>query len=157
MQKITPCLWFEGNAEEAVNFYLTIFKDSHITGLMRYGEAGPLPAGTVLTISFQLEDQDFMALNGGPYESFNHAISFVVDCQTQAEVDWYWDRLSEGGQQEQCGWLRDKFGVSWQLVPSILDRWMSDPDPEKARRVTEAMFKMVKLDIAELQRAYDGD
>jgi len=157
MQKITPCLWFEGNAEEAVNLYLSVFKDSKITGLMRYGEAGLLPAGTVLTISFQLEDQDFMALNGGPYESFNHAISFVVDCQTQAEVDWYWDRLSEGGQQEQCGWLRDKFGVSWQLVPSILDRWMSDPDPEKARRVTEAMFKMVKLDIAELQRAYDGD
>ena len=156
MQKVTPCLWFEGNAEEAVNFYLSVFKNSRITALTHYSDVGPGPEGSVLTISFQLDGADMMALNAGPYEPFTHAISFVVDCRDQEEVDWYWDRLSAGGQQEPCGWLKDRFGVSWQIVPSILDQWMTDPDPHKVRRVTEAMLKMVRLDIAALQRAFDG-
>lgn len=156
MNKVTPCLWFEGNAEEAVNFYLSVFKNSRITALTRYSEVGPGPEGSVLTISFQLDGVDMMALNGGPYEPFTHAVSFVVDCQDQEEVDWYWEKLSAGGQEEQCGWVKDQFGVSWQLVPSVLDQWMMDPDPAKVRRVTEAMLKMIKLDIAELKRAYEG-
>jgi predicted 3-demethylubiquinone-9 3-methyltransferase (glyoxalase superfamily) len=155
MQKITPFLWFDSNAEEAVNFYLSIFKNSKITAVSRYGEAGPGPKDSVMAISFQLEGQDFSAINGGPYFTFSPAISFVVDCKTQAELDWYWDRLSDGGELEQCGWLKDKFGITWQIVPSVLGELMSDPDPEKARRVTEAMLKMVKLDIAALQQAHD--
>ena len=155
MQKITPFLWFDSNAEEAVNFYLSIFKNSKITAVSRYGEAGPGPKDSVMAISFQLEGQDFSAINGGPYFTFSPAISFVVDCKTQAEVDWYWDRLSDGGELEQCGWLKDKFGITWQIVPSILGELMSDPDPLKAKRVTEAMLKMVKLDIAALQQAHD--
>jgi len=155
MQKITPFLWFDSNAEEAVNFYLSIFKNSKITAVSRYGEAGPGPKDSVMAISFQLEGQDFSAINGGPYFTFSSAISFVVDCKTQVEVDWYWDRLSEGGELQQCGWLKDKFGVTWQIVPSVLGELMSDPDPDKARRVTEAMLKMVKLDIAALQQAHD--
>ena len=155
MQKITPFLWFDSNAEEAVNFYLSIFKNSKITAVSRYGEAGPGPKNSVMAISFQLEGQDFSAINGGPYFTFSPAISFVVDCKTQTEVDWYWDRLSEGGELEQCGWLKDKFGVTWQIVPSVLGELMSDPDPVKAKRVTEAMLKMVKLDIAALQQAHD--
>jgi len=155
MQKITPFLWFDSNAEEAVNFYLSIFKNSKITAVSRYGEAGPGPKDSVMAISFQLEGQDFSAINGGPYFTFSPAISFVVDCKTQTEVDWYWERLSEGGELEQCGWLKDKFGVTWQIVPSVLGELMSDPDPVKAKRVTEAMLKMVKLDIAALQQTYD--
>jgi predicted 3-demethylubiquinone-9 3-methyltransferase (glyoxalase superfamily) len=155
MQKITPFLWFDSNAEEAVNFYLSIFKNSKITSVSRYGEAGPGPKDSVMAISFQLEGQDFSAINGGPYFTFSPAISFVVDCKTQAEVDWYWDKLSESGELEQCGWLKDQFGVTWQIVPSVLGELMSDPDPVKAKRVTEAMLKMVKLDIAALQQAHD--
>ena len=155
MQKITPFLWFDSQAEEAVNFYTSIFPKSKIGAISRYGENTPRPAGSVMTVSFELEGQEFMALNGGPVFIFNEAVSFIINCETQAEVDKYWEKLSEGGEQGQCGWLKDKFGVSWQVVPVILDKLMSDPDPEKVYRVTQCMLKMTKLDIAELQKAYD--
>ncbi|HYJ16144.1 MAG TPA: VOC family protein [Candidatus Limnocylindria bacterium] len=155
MQKITPCLWFDNNAEEAVNHYLSIFKNSKINKVLRCGDAGPGPKGSVLTIAFQLEGQDFIALNGGPIFKFNEAISLSVDCKSQIEVDDLWEKLSAGGQESRCGWLKDKFGLSWQVVPSILVEMLQDPDPEKAKRVMAAMMKMGKIDIAQLKQAYD--
>ena len=156
-QKITPFLWFDNNAEEAVNFYTSIFKNSRIINVSRYGEAGPGPKGSVMVAVFELEGQQFMALNGGPVFHFTEAISFVVNCETQAEVDAYWDKLlAGGGKPSQCGWLKDRFGLSWQIVPSVLGKLMSGPDPEKAKRVTQAMMKMVKLDIQALEDAANG-
>jgi predicted 3-demethylubiquinone-9 3-methyltransferase (glyoxalase superfamily) len=156
MQKITPCLWFDNNAEEAVNHYLSIFKNSKIGQILRCGEAGPGPKGSILTMTFQLEGQEFMALNGGPVFKFNEAISLSVDCKTQAEVDELWEKLSEGGQKSQCGWLKDKFGLSWQVVPSALIKMLQDKDAAKSARVMSAMMQMNKLDIAKLQQAFDG-
>jgi predicted 3-demethylubiquinone-9 3-methyltransferase (glyoxalase superfamily) len=156
MQKITPFLWFDNNAEQAVKFYLSIFKDSKILSTTRYGEAGPGPAGTVLTISFQLEGQEFVALNGGPQFPFTEAISLSVNADTQEEVDEFWEKLSEGGEKSRCGWLKDKFGLSWQVNPSILGEMLQDSDPEKAKRVMLAMLQMDKIDIAKLKQAYDG-
>jgi predicted 3-demethylubiquinone-9 3-methyltransferase (glyoxalase superfamily) len=155
MQKITPFLWFDQQAEEAMNFYVSIFKDSKILNVNRYGDGAPLPSGTVMTASFQISGQEFVALNGGPVFHFTPAISFVVSCKTQAEVDEYWDKLSEGGQEGQCAWLTDKFGISWQIVPTALGQLLSDPDSAKAGRVMQAMLQMKKIDIAGLQRAYD--
>lgn len=157
MQKITPFLWFDSQAEEAVKYYTSIFPRSKIGAISRYGENTPGPAGSVMTVSFELEGQEFMALNGGPVFIFNEAVSFIINCETQAEVDKYWEKLSEGGEKGQCGWLKDKFGVSWQVVPVLLDKLMSDPDPAKVDRVTQCMLKMTKLDIAELQKAYDQE
>ena len=155
MQKITPCLWFDNNAEEAVNHYLSIFKNSKINKILRCGDAGPGPKGSILTIAFQLEGQDFIALNGGPIFKFNEAISLSVDCKSQIEVDDLWEKLSNGGQKSQCGWLKDKFGLSWQVVPSALVEMLQDPDAEKAKRVMAAMMQMGKIDIAILKQAYD--
>ncbi len=155
MQKITPCLWFDNNAEAAVNHYLSIFKNSKINKVLRCGDAGPGPKGSVLTIAFQLEGQDFIALNGGPIFKFNEAISLSVDCKSQIEVDDLWEKLSDGGQKSQCGWLKDKFGLSWQVVPSALVEMLQDPDPEKSKRVMAAMMQMGKIDIAILKQAYD--
>ncbi len=157
MQKIVPCLWFDHQAEEAANFYASIFEDSRILEVARYGEGGAMPAGTVLTVTFTLQGQEFMALNGGPHFQFSPAISFYVNCESQKEVDRLWERLLYGGEEEQCGWLKDRYGVSWQIVPTVLGEMMNDPDPEKVQRVTSAMLKMVKLDIAGLERAYAGD
>jgi predicted 3-demethylubiquinone-9 3-methyltransferase (glyoxalase superfamily) len=156
MQKITPFLWFDDQAEEAMNYYVSIFKNSKAGNVTRYGDAGPGPKGSVMTVSFELEGQPFTALNGGPHFKFTEAISFVVDCATQEEVDELWDKLSEGGQTQQCGWLKDKFGLSWQIVPSVLMELMQDPDPRKAQRVMEAMLQMTKIDIAQLRQAYAG-
>jgi len=160
MPKITPFLWFNDNAEEAVKFYTSIFKKSKIGKIARYDEAGEKvagrPAGSVMTIEFEIEGQDFVALNGGPHFKFNEAVSFVVSCKTQTEVDYYWNKLSAGGKEVQCGWLTDKFGLSWQIVPTILGELMSDKDPVKSQRVMEAMLKMVKLDINKLKAAYAG-
>lgn len=155
MQKITPFLWFDNNAEEAVNLYLSIFKNSKITKVARYGDAGPGPKGSVMTIAFQLEGQDFIALNGGPIFKFTEAISLSVDCKTQQEVDELWEKLSAGGQPGQCGWLKDKFGLSWQIVPSALVEMLQDKDAEKSKRVMQAMMRMNKLDIAGLKRAHE--
>lgn len=156
MQKITPFLWFNDNAEEAVNYYMTVFKNSKITHISRYGEAGPGKPGSVMVVAFELDGMEFTAINGGPHYQMNGAISFVVDCKDQAEVDYYWDKLSAGGQVHQCAWLTDKFGVTWQIVPDILSKLLGGDDSEGADRAMAAMLKMVKLDIAELQRAYDG-
>jgi predicted 3-demethylubiquinone-9 3-methyltransferase (glyoxalase superfamily) len=156
MQKITPFLWFDNQAEEAVNFYTSIFKNSKIGSVTRYGEAGPGPAGSVLTASFELENLQFTALNGGPHFKFTEATSFYVNCESQEEVDYLWDRLSEGGQIQQCGWLKDKFCLSWQIIPSALPRMLGDPDPAKANRVMQAMLQMKKIEVAKLQAAYDG-
>jgi predicted 3-demethylubiquinone-9 3-methyltransferase (glyoxalase superfamily) len=153
MQKITPFLWFNDQAEEAANFYTSIFKNSKISAISRYGEGSPGPVGQVMTLTLELNGQEFMALNGGPVFAFTPAISFFVTCETQAEVDHYWEKLSAGGEQEQCGWLKDKFGVSWQIVPKVLGELLGDPDPEKAKRVMEAMLKMKKLDIDGLKKA----
>lgn len=155
-QKITTFLWFDHDAEEAARFYVSIFKNSKILSLSRYGEAGPGPKGTAMTVTFELEGQQFIALNGGPYFKFTEAISLFVNCSTQEEVDDLWAKLSAGGQEGQCGWLKDKFGLSWQIVPSSLGSMLQDPDPERARRVTEAMLRMGKLDNALLKRAYDN-
>lgn len=155
MQKISPFLWFDDQAEEAAKFYVSIFKNSKITSRAFYGKEGPGPKGTVMSVSFQLDGQEFNALNGGPVFSFTPAISFFVNCETQTEVDELWEKLSEGGSKEQCGWLKDKYGVSWQIVPGLLTRLISDPDPVKAARVTKAMLQMTKLDIVALQYAYD--
>jgi len=155
MPKITPFLWFDNNAEEAVNHYLSIFKNSKIGSILRCGDAGPGPKGSVLTIAFQLEGQDFIALNGGPIFKFNEAISLSVDCKTQTEVDELWERLSDGGQKSQCGWLKDKFGLSWQVVPSALVEMLQDNDTTKSARVMTAMMQMSKLDITTLQQAFD--
>ena len=157
MQKITPFLWFDTQAEEAMNFYVSIFKNSRVLGCSRYREAGPGPAGTVMVATFELDGQEFTALNGGPQFKFTEAISFVVRCETQAEIDEMWEKLSEGGQTSQCGWLKDKFGLSWQVIPPMLSGLMQDKDPEKAKRVMQAMLKMTKIDIAALERAYEGE
>ena len=157
MQKITPFLWFDANAEEAVAFYTSIFKDSKILKVDRYGKNSPGTEGTVMAIAFTLNGQEFNALNGGPVYQFNPAISFVVSCEDQAEVDHYWEHLTEGGQAVQCGWLTDKYGVSWQIVPKALAEMLADPDPQKAYRAMQAMLKMVKLDIAELKKAIDQE
>jgi len=155
MQKITPFLWFNNDAEEAVEFYRSIFKNSKTNRVARYGSAGPGPAGSVMTIEFELEGLLFTALNGGPEFKFNESVSFVVNCETQAEVDYYWEKLSAGGKEVQCGWLKDKYGLSWQIVPTALPRMLKDKDPAKRQRVFAAMMQMVKLDIATFQRAYD--
>jgi predicted 3-demethylubiquinone-9 3-methyltransferase (glyoxalase superfamily) len=156
MQGITPFLWFDTQAEEAAEHYVSIFPDSKIESVTHYGDEVPGPKGRVLTVNFRLGDQPFTALNGGPAFSFTEAISFFVSCDSQDEIDHYWNKLLEGGEESQCGWLKDKFGVSWQIVPAVLGEMMSDPDPEKAGRVTKAMLQMIKLDIAELQKAFDG-
>jgi predicted 3-demethylubiquinone-9 3-methyltransferase (glyoxalase superfamily) len=155
MKKITPFLWFDTQAEEAANFYVSIFDNSRILNASRYSDAGPGPKGSVMTISFVLDGQEFTALNGGPHFKFTEAISFTVPCTTQEEVDRYWTRLSEGGREDQCGWLKDKFGLSWQITPTILSELMRGPDPGKSKRVMEAMLKMKKFDIAALKKAYD--
>src|SRR2546426_1659601 len=155
MQKITPFLWFDGKAEEAMNFYTSIFKNSKIKSVTRYGEAGPGPKGTVMTGTFQLEGQDFMALNGGPHFTFSPAISFFVNCQTQQEVDELWEKLSERGEKGRCGWLKDKYGLSWQIVPSALGEMLRDEDAEKSKRVMKAMLQMDKIDIKTLKQAYE--
>jgi predicted 3-demethylubiquinone-9 3-methyltransferase (glyoxalase superfamily) len=155
-QKITPFLWFDGNAEEAINFYSSIFKDSKIINASRYGDAGPGPKGSLMTATFQLQGQEFMALNGGPHFKFTEAVSFFVKCETQAEVDNFWEKLSAGGQKSQCGWLKDKYGLSWQIIPETLGKLLGDKDPEKSKRVMMAMLKMSKIEIKNLQDAYDG-
>lgn len=156
MPKITPFLWFDNNAEEAMNFYLSVFKNSKQTLITRYQEGAPGPKGTVMTACFTLEGQDFIALNGGPTFKFTPAISFVVSCDTQEELDEYWEKLSEGGRQIECGWLQDKFGVSWQIVPTKIEELLSGPDQAKSQRVMAAMLKMKKLDMALLQKAADN-
>jgi predicted 3-demethylubiquinone-9 3-methyltransferase (glyoxalase superfamily) len=156
VQKITPNLWFDTEAEEAANFYISIFKDSEVVNVMHFGDAGPRPAGMVMTVTFRLQGQEFTALNGGPDFKFNEAISFLVNCASQDEVDEYWERLSEGGEEGPCGWLKDKFGVSWQIVPTVLDEMLQDKDSERANRVMKAMLQMKKIDIAGLQEAYNG-
>ena len=154
MQKITPFLWFDGKAEEAMRFYVSIFKNSKVGAITRYGDAGPGPKGTVMVATFQLEGQEFIALNGGPQFTFSPAISFVVNCETQEEVDAFWEKLAEGGEKLQCGWLRDKYGLSWQIVPTVLGEMMQDKDVEKSQRVMKAMLQMTKLDIKRLKQAY---
>lgn len=154
MQKITPCLWFDGKAEEAMNFYISIFKNSSRGKISYYGEAGPGPKGSVMAVSFQLAGQEFMALNGDPAFPFSPAISFFVDCANQEEVDYFWEKLSDGGKTQQCGWLQDKYGISWQIVPTGLIELLSDKDDKKAGRVMAAMLQMDKLDISKLRQAY---
>ena len=154
MQKITPFLWFDGKAEEAMNFYTSIFKKSKLVSLTRYGETGPGPKGTVMSAIFNLEGQEFMVLNGGPLFKFSPAISFFVNCRTQEEVDELWEKLSAGGEKQMCGWLKDKYGVSWQIIPTILGELLQDKDSEKAERVMKTMLQMGKIDIAGLKRAY---
>jgi predicted 3-demethylubiquinone-9 3-methyltransferase (glyoxalase superfamily) len=156
MQKIIPFLWFDGQADEAANFYTSIFKRSKISSVTRYGDAGPGPKGSIMSAVFELEGQEFYALNGGPMFKFSPAISFFVKCETQEEVDDFWTKLSAGGHTNQCGWLQDKFGVSWQVVPTALGQMLSDKDPAKGKRVMQAMLKMTKLDIALLKQAYDA-
>lgn len=155
MQKIVPYLWFNDNAEEAVNLYVSLFRNSRITSVTRYGDAGPGPKDQVMMMTFELEGQPFMALNGGPQYKFTEAISLFVNCETQAEVDTLWEKLSEGGEQQPCGWLKDRYGLSWQIIPTALGQMLQDPDPDKSRRVAEAMLKMGKIEIADLQRAYE--
>lgn len=156
-QRISPFLWFDNNAEEAMNFYVGIFRNSTVKKVTRYGAAGPGPAGTVMTVEFELDGQEFVGLNGGPRFKFTEAISFVVNCDTQEEVDHYWDHLSAGGEQSRCGWLKDKFGLWWQVAPRLLTELADDPDPEKVQRVIAAMLKMDKIDIEPLKRAYEGN
>ena len=156
MQKITPFLWFNDRAEEAMNFYVSVFKNSRVVSVTRFTEAGPGPKGAVMSATFQLEGQDFFALNGGPAFTFTPAISFFVNCETQQEVDELWEKLSAGGKKERCGWLKDKYGLSWQIIPSVLGKMMADKDPVKAKRVMQAMLQMDKIDIGGLQKAYDG-
>ena len=153
-QKITPCLWFDGQAEDAANFYVSTFKNSRITAMSRYGDAGPGPKGSVMTVVFELDGQSFTGLNGGPMFKFNEAISMIVNCETQTEVDHYWEKLSADGQTQQCGWLKDKFGVSWQIVPTALIELVGDKDPAKSQRVMRAMLQMTKIDIARLRAAH---
>jgi predicted 3-demethylubiquinone-9 3-methyltransferase (glyoxalase superfamily) len=155
MPKIVPFLWFDGKAEEAMKFYASIFKNAKIGDVTRYGKAGPGPEGTVMSATFELEGQTFYALNGGPHFTFTPAISFFVNCETQQEVDELWEKLSEGGQIQQCGWLQDKFGLSWQIIPTILGKLLRDKDAAKAQRVMQAMLQMKKIDIARLKQAYD--
>jgi predicted 3-demethylubiquinone-9 3-methyltransferase (glyoxalase superfamily) len=154
MRKITPFLWFDGKAEEAANFYTSVFKNAKILDVMRYGETGPGPKGTVMSVTFALDGQEFIALNGGPQFTFSPAISFFVGCETQEEVDEFWEKLSAGGEKNVCGWLKDKYGISWQIVPSVLGKLLQGPDAEKSKRVMKAMLKMTKLDIEALKQAY---
>lgn len=160
MQKITPCLWFDTQAEEAVAFYTTVFRTTEVTAVTRYDAAGAnasgMPEGSVLTITFRLDGQDFMALNGGPVFHFTPAVSFIVSCKDQPEVDRFWERLSDGGEKGECGWLKDRFGVSWQVVPAMLDTMMRDADLARAGRVMRALLSMKKIDIAALEQAYHG-
>jgi len=156
MQKITPFLWFDDKAEEATHFYVSLFKNSKINSVSRYGDAGPGPKGKVMTVAFQLNGQQFTALNGGPLFKFTEAISLMVNCETQQEVDEMWDKLSAGGEKSRCGWLKDKYGLSWQIIPTALGKLMSDPDREKAGRVMQAMMQMDKIDIKRLEQAYAG-
>lgn len=157
MQKITPFLWFDDNAEEAMNFYVSVFKNSRVVSATPWPEGGPGAAGSFLTGSLVIEGQEFVVLNGGPEFKFNEAVSFVVRCTTQEEVDYYWDKLTEGGQESQCGWLKDKYGLSWQITPVQLLEMLRDKDPEKAKRVMQAMLHMKKIDIAKLREAYDQE
>jgi predicted 3-demethylubiquinone-9 3-methyltransferase (glyoxalase superfamily) len=154
MQKITPFLWFDNQAEEAARFYVSLFKDSKIEAITRYGESGPGPKGSVMTVSFELEGQKFMALNGSPAFKFTEAVSFVVNCESQQEVDEMWAKLSQGGTEIQCGWLKDKYGLAWQVVPTVLMEMIKDQDADRKERVMQAMMKMIKLDIAGLEAAY---
>ena len=156
MQKITPFLWFDGNAEEAMNFYVSLFKNAKVGKVTRYGDAGPGPKGSVMSATFQLEGQDFYALNGGPQFKFSEAISFMVNCEDQQEIDRFWSALSAGGSEGPCGWLRDRYGLSWQVVPTARGEMLRDPDQAKAERVMTAMLAMQKLDLAALHRAYEG-
>ncbi|HEY5361024.1 MAG TPA: VOC family protein [Streptosporangiaceae bacterium] len=153
---LTTCLWFDTEAEAAANFYTSIFKDSRLGGMSRYGDTGPGAAGTVMTVEFELNGQGFVALNGGPEYTFSEAVSFQIPCADQDEVDYYWSRLSAGGQEVACGWVKDKFGLSWQVIPSVFFEMMSDPDPDKASRVMSTMLTMTKFDVAALQKAYAG-
>jgi predicted 3-demethylubiquinone-9 3-methyltransferase (glyoxalase superfamily) len=155
-QKITPNLWFDTEAEEAAEFYTSVFENSRIVHVARYTEAGPRTAGMVMTVEFELDGQRFIGINGGPQFKFDEAVSLMISCETQEEVDFYWERLTEGGEESQCGWLKDRYGLSWQVVPAGMEEVFSDPDPERARRAMEAMLKMRKLDIAALRRAADG-
>ena len=155
MKKITPFLWFDNKAEEAMNYYVSIFKDSNILSITRYGEEGPGPKGTVMTAAFQLNGLEFTALNGGPQFTFSPAISFVVHCETQQEVDELWEKLSEGGEKLNCGWLKDKYGLSWQIIPTVLIEMLQDKDAEKSRKVMKAMLQMDKIDIKTLKQAYE--
>jgi predicted 3-demethylubiquinone-9 3-methyltransferase (glyoxalase superfamily) len=161
MQKMVPCLWFDGKAQEAAEFYVSIFKDSKIETISFYGKSGAessgLPEGSVMTVKFFIDGEEFLALNGGPQFKFSPAISFIVNCRTQEEIDHLWEKLSVGGEKVECGWLTDKFGVSWQIVPSILDELLTDPDQAASERVMQAMLKMKKLDIRVLENAYNGD
>ena len=157
MQKITTFLWFDHQAEEAARFYTSIFPNSKILEMSHYGEGAPLPAGTVLVVKFTLDGQEFMALNGGPVFKFSEAVSLYINCADQAEVDRYWTALTDGGEESQCGWLRDRFGLSWQVVPDELGKWISGPDPVRSARAMQAMLKMVKIDINELRKAYEGN
>lgn len=153
MKKITPFLWFDGNAEEAANFYISIFKNSKMGKISRYGDAGPGPKGSVMSVTFQIEGQEFFALNGGPQFKFTPAISFFVNCETQKEVDDLWEKLSAGGRTDRCGWLQDKFGLSWQIIPTVLGQLLGDKDPQRAKRAMQAMLQMTKIDIEKLQHA----
>jgi predicted 3-demethylubiquinone-9 3-methyltransferase (glyoxalase superfamily) len=156
MQKIMTCLWFDTQAEEAARFYTSIFNNSNILTVTHYSEVGPRPEGMVMTVTFQIDRQEFMALNGGPEFKFSEAISIVVNAETQAEIDRLWESLSDGGEIQMCGWLKDKYGVSWQIVPSMLDELLANANPEQGKRVTEAIFQMKKLDISALQAAYES-
>jgi predicted 3-demethylubiquinone-9 3-methyltransferase (glyoxalase superfamily) len=155
-QRIKPNLWFDTEAEEAAGFYTSVFENSRVVNVTRYTEAGPRPAGTVMTVEFELDGQRFVAINGGPQFTFDEAVSFEIDCETQDEIDYYWERLSEGGSEGPCGWLKDKYGLSWQVVPTGMEELFADPDPERARRAMQAMLGMSKLDIAALRSAADG-
>jgi predicted 3-demethylubiquinone-9 3-methyltransferase (glyoxalase superfamily) len=156
MQKITTYLWYDNQAEEAAVFYTTIFKNSRVLEVNRYGDGAPMPSGTAMTVRFELDGQEFIALNGGPHFRFNEAISLYVDCEDQAEVDYFWDHLVDGGEPSQCGWLKDRYGLSWQIIPRELQSLLFDPDPEKAQRATQAMFTMTKIDVDALRRAHAG-
>jgi predicted 3-demethylubiquinone-9 3-methyltransferase (glyoxalase superfamily) len=156
MQKIVPFLWFDNQAEEAAEFYVSLFKNSKIGAVSRYGEAGPGPRGTAMSVSFQLNGQDFYALNGGPVFKFTEAISLYINCETQQEVDELWEKLSAGGAKSQCGWLKDRYGLSWQVIPTALGKLLGDKDPAKAKRVMEAMLKMTKIEIKKLEQAHEG-
>ncbi|WP_261575397.1 VOC family protein [Frankia gtarii] len=156
MSSITPCLWFDDQGEQAAEFYTSIFPNSKITNIARFGPGGPRPEGTVMTVQFELDGREYVALNGGPAFTFTEAISLQVFCGSQAEVDEYWARLTDGGQESQCGWLKDRYGLSWQIVPTALGELLGDPDLDRARRATEAMLRMKKIDVAELRRAADG-
>ena len=156
MQKIIPNLWFDTEAEEAAEFYCSVFKNSRIVSIARYTEAGPREAGMVMTVEFELDGERFIGINGGPEFTFSEAVSFLITCADQEEIDYFWDKLSEGGQEGPCGWLKDRYGLSWQVVPQGMDELFSDPDPERARRAMDAMLKMGKLDIAALEKAAAG-